>query len=79
LSICARIQVSDGSSVTPNTVSRLFRPVSPSSSAGNPAVTGVERKTPEGAFHNVGYPVALIVPVPPVVRYLSVHPSKIVY
>jgi hypothetical protein len=28
-------------------------------------VTGVERKTPEGAFHNVGYPAALIVPVPP--------------
>jgi hypothetical protein len=42
-------------------------------------VTGVERKTPEGAFHNVGYPAALIVSGPPVVRYLSTHPSKIVY
>jgi hypothetical protein len=42
-------------------------------------VTGVERKTPEGAFHNVGYPAALIVPGPPVVRYLSAHPSKIFY
>jgi hypothetical protein len=60
-----------------------FVPVSLSSSAGNPAVTGAERKSglrsdPEGAFHYAGYPVALIVSSPPVVRYLPAYPSKIV-
>jgi hypothetical protein len=47
-------------------------------------VTGAERKSglrsdPEGAFHYVGYPAALIVPGPPVVRYLPAYPSKNVY
>jgi hypothetical protein len=39
----------------------------------------LKEKYPEGAFHYVGYPVALIVPGPPVVRYLPAYPSKIVY
>jgi hypothetical protein len=30
-------------------------------------------------FHYVGYPVALIVSMPPVVWYLPAYPSKIVY
>jgi hypothetical protein len=38
-----------------------------------------KEKHPEGAFHNVGYPVALIVPGPPVVRHLPTHPPNIVY
>jgi hypothetical protein len=47
-------------------------------------VTGAERKSglrsdPEGAFHYAGYPAALIVPGPPVVRYLPAYPFKIVY
>jgi hypothetical protein len=39
----------------------------------------LKEKHPEGAFHNVGYPAALIVSGSPVVRYLPAHPSKIVY
>ncbi|MDR2069657.1 MAG: hypothetical protein LBP71_07300, partial [Spirochaetaceae bacterium] len=54
----------------------------PSSSAGNPASTGAERKSglksdAEGAFHEIRYPVAFIMPGPPVVRYLPAHPPKI--
>jgi hypothetical protein len=39
----------------------------------------LKEKYPESAFHNAGYPVAPIVPGPPVVRYLPAHPFKIVY
>jgi hypothetical protein len=38
----------------------------------------LKEKYAEGAFYEIGYPVAFIVPGPPGIRHLPADPSKIV-